>query len=66
MAPNHDSAWISLNNDASLSPTHLKFIGGPSRYCIKFNPPVNKLDPSNINVRTQSNILYNFDENDEN
>ncbi len=56
MPPNHEIAGISLNNDASLQPTHLKLIGGPSVYCIKFNSHVNKLDLSNINVRTQSKI----------
>ncbi len=50
MAPNHESAWISLNNDASLQLTHLKCIGGPSGYCIKFNLHVNKLDLSNTTV----------------
>ncbi len=54
MAPNHESAWISLNDDASLQSTHLKLIAGPSGYCIKFNSHVNKLDLSNINVGTQS------------
>ncbi len=57
MTPNHESTWISLNNVASPKSTHLKFIGGPSGYCIKFNSHVNKLDLSNINVRTQSEIL---------
>ncbi len=57
MAHNHESAWISLNNDASHYPTHLKFIGGPSGYCIKFNSHVNKLDLSNIKLKTQSKML---------
>ncbi len=48
MALNHRSAWIYLNNDASLQPTHLKFKVCPSGYCIKFNSHVNKLDLSNI------------------
>ncbi len=54
MAPNHKSAWISLNNDAPLT-NPLNIDRRPF-----------KLDLSNTNVRTQSEIWQNIDEKEEN